>query len=245
MSATKTVLISGVGGLLGLGFAKVFAREGYAVAGLDFSETALQSFSAQAKAAGADHLPLKCDLRDWALSQEAVDAAARHFGRIDVVINNATAQTDPVYKPLEEVTAEEVDKLFGTGPRGALGVMRAALPHLKKVRGCVINVGSGTGVKPMAGIGAYATAKGAIHTLTCSAAHEWGQHGVRVNGIMPFVMTEQLKANPEWIKAVSPPLGRVGDPETDLATVALFLASPGGSYITGQNIPVNGGHLMR
>jgi NAD(P)-dependent dehydrogenase (short-subunit alcohol dehydrogenase family) len=245
MSETKVLMVSGVGGLLGQAFATVFGRAGYAVAGLDIDQAALQRFSSKAEAAGTPHLAKACDVRDWGQIAEAVDAVADRFGRIDVVINNAVGRTTPHFKSLEDVTAEDVDRVLAIGPRGVIGVMRTALPHLKKVQGCVINIGSGTGVRPLVGISTYATAKGAIHTLTCAAAQEWGPYGVRVNGIMPFVMSEELIAEPERIKAVAPVLGRVGDPETDLATVALFLASPGGGYITGQNIPVNGGHLMR
>jgi NAD(P)-dependent dehydrogenase (short-subunit alcohol dehydrogenase family) len=193
---------------------------------------------------GGDHLALACDLRDWSQIAEAVDTAARHFGRIDVVINNATVRTSPTIKPLEECSEAEYDNLLAIGPRAALGVMRAALPHLKQVRGAIINIGSGAGVSAAAGLGPYGMSKAAMHALTRSAALEWGQHGITVNGMLPLAMTDQLAgvlANNPALKVKVPPIGRIGDPERDVGAVALFLASPAASYISGQNISVDGG----
>ncbi len=245
MSATKTVLITGAGGDLGRAFTAVFARAGYAVAGLDVSEAALKRFSAAAEAVGGDHLSLTCDLRDWSQIEKAVDAAARHFGRIDVVINNATMRTSPTMKPLEECSEAEFDNVLAVGPRAALGVMRAALPHLKEVSGAVINIGSGAGVAAAAGLGPYGMSKAAMHALTRSAALEWGPHGITVNGILPLAMTDQLAsvlANNPTLEVKMPPIGRMGEPERDIGAVALFLASPAAGYISGQNISVDGGN---
>ena len=245
MSATKTVLITGAGGDLGRAFTAVFARAGYAVAGLDVSEAALKRFSAAAEAVGGDHLSLTCDLRDWSQIEKAVDAAARHFGRIDVVINNATMRTSPTMKPLEECSEAEFDNVLAVGPRAALGVIRAALPHLKEVSGAVINIGSGAGVAAAAGLGPYGMSKAAMHTLTRSATLEWGPHGITVNGILPLAMTDQLAsvlANNPTLEVKMPPIGRMGEPERDIGAVALFLASPAAGYISGQNISVDGGN---
>jgi NAD(P)-dependent dehydrogenase (short-subunit alcohol dehydrogenase family) len=91
-------------------------------------------------------------------------------------------------------------------------------------------------------------AKASLHTLTKCAAREWGKHGITVNGILPLVLTDtlaaQMKFEPEQFKHILPPLGRVGDAENDIGSVALFLASDAASYITGQNIPVDGGGYM-
>jgi NAD(P)-dependent dehydrogenase (short-subunit alcohol dehydrogenase family) len=245
MSATKTVLITGAGGDLGRAFTAVFARADYAVAGLDVSEAALGRFSTAAEAAGGNHLSLTCDLRDWSQIDQAVNKAARHFGRIDVVINNATMRTSPTMKPLEECSEAEYDNVLAAGPRAALGVMRAALPHLKKVHGTVINIGSGAGTTAAAGLGPYGMSKAAMHALTRSAALEWGPHGITVNGILPLALTDQLAnvlASNPTLSIKKPPIGRIGDPERDIAAVALFLASPAADYISGQNISVDGGN---
>jgi len=248
MSTTRTVLITGAGGNLGRAFTAVFAADGYCVAGIDNDKAALTRFSETAQAAGGDHLALACDLRDWNEIEQAVDAAARRFGRIDVVINNATARTTPNFKPIEECGAAELDTMFAVGPRAALGTMRAALPHLKQVRGKVINIGSGAGISPAEGLGAYAMSKAALQSLTRSAAMEWGKYGITVNGILPFAMTDKLasvlKDNPDIVTGM-PPIGRIGNGEADIGAVALFLASPAASYITGQNIPVDGGLMLR
>jgi 2-hydroxycyclohexanecarboxyl-CoA dehydrogenase len=247
MRIMKTVLITGAGGDLGRAFAAVFARAGYAVAGLDLA-AALERFSAVVKAAGGDHLAVACDLRDWSQIEDAVAATVRGFGRLDVVINNAVVRTSPTIKPLEDCTAAELDEVYAVGPRAALGTMRAALPHLKESRGTVINIGSGAGVAGAAGLGAYGMAKAAMHSLTRSGAVEWGRYGITVNGILPLAMTEHfagvLAKNPS-LQVDLPPIGRMGEPERDIGAAALFLASPAAEYISGQNISVDGGSSTR
>lgn len=248
MTAKKTVLITGAGGDLGRAFTRAFIGQGYAVAGIDFDQAALTRFSSAVDELRGDGLALDHDLRDWRQIQEAVDAVMARFGRIDVIINNATVRTVPNFKPLEECTEAELDEMLAVGPQAALGVMRAAFPHLKVARGTVINIGSAEGVRPSSGLGAYAMAKAALQSLTRTAAKEWGLHGIRVNGILPFAMTEKLAevlaADPDLLPRVAPPLGRIGDAESDIGAVALFLASDAAGYITGQNIPVDGGILM-
>jgi NAD(P)-dependent dehydrogenase (short-subunit alcohol dehydrogenase family) len=248
MSDGKTVIITGAGGSLGRALASTFARNGYQVAGIDCSEEQLGRFTASLRELGGRHLPLNCDLRQWSAIRQAVADAAQEYGRIDVVINSATARTSPVYKPLEHCTEEEVANIATVGPHAALGMMIAALPHLKAVQGTVINIGSAAGATATAGFGPYGMAKAALHTLTKCAAREWGKYGIRVNGVLPLVMTEtlaaQMQSNPEQFNHILPPLGRLGDGERDIGSVALFLASEAAGYITGQNIPVDGGGYM-
>lgn len=244
MISSKVVIITGAGGDLGQAFTSAFARQDYAVVGLDFSEIGLQRFADAAEVAGGDHLALNCDLRSWSQIGKAVEAAVRHFGRIDVAINNATMRTSPTIKGLEECSEAEYDDVLAAGPRAALGVMRAALPHLKETRGTIINVGSRAGVTPTAGLGPYGMSKAAMHALTRSAALEWGSYGISVNGILPVAMTTQLAnalGNNPKLEIKLPPIGRLGEPERDIAAVALFLASPAAEYISGQNISVDGG----
>jgi len=240
------VLITGAAGNLGCALSRVFARAGCKVAGLDISAPRLERFSAAVAEVGGESLALACDLRDWEASRRAVDEAAHVFGGVDILVNNATARTNPVLKPLHECTAEEMTLVAEVGPHAALGMMRAALPYLKKRPGTVINLGSGAGLEPTGGMAPYAMSKGAMHTLTRAAAREWGQHGITVNAVLPIVMTEQLartiQDNPE--KIPMPPIGRYGDPERDLGPVVQFLASRAASYVTGQCLPVDGGMDM-
>jgi meso-butanediol dehydrogenase / (S,S)-butanediol dehydrogenase / diacetyl reductase len=114
--------------------------------------------------------------------------------------------------------------------------------------GSVINVSSGVTVQPASpGRGIYAATKAAVNLISRTAAVEWGPDGIRVNTILPFARTEStrrlLDEEPEYaakvIKAV--PLGRVGDPESDVGRVVVFLASDEARYVTGTIIPVDGG----
>jgi len=248
MSSPKVALITGAGGDLGRAFTSVFARAGYSIAGIDIEEHALKRFSSSAEAAGAEHLPISCDLRDWGQIEQAVHAAAKHFGRIDVIINNATARTSPTMKPLDECSAAEFDTIISVGPRAALGVSRAALPWLKAVRGKIINIGSGAGLNGANGLGPYGMSKAALHAFTHSAALEWGPHGITVNGILPLALTETMASVMEKDGKVQlhlPPIGRMGEVERDIGALALFLASPEADYISGQNISADGGMTRR
>ena len=248
MSSAKNVIITGAGGHLGRAFTSVFGRAGYSITGLDIDEKALVSFAAAAEAVGAEHLALNCDIRNWGDIAQAVTVSANRFGRIDVVINNATARTSPTMKPLEECTEEEFDAVIAVGPRAALGLMRAALPYLKESRGKVISIGSGAGLNGANGLGPYGICKAALHALTHSAALEWGEHGITANGILPLAMTDHfagLLAKGDKIKHLMPPIGRMGEAERDIGALALFLASPEADYISGQNISADGGMTRR
>jgi len=125
------------------------------------------------------------------------------------------------------------------------GAMLAVFPHMKEKGGKIINFGGGAGRNIAAGLGAYGVGKAAIHSLTKLAATEWAKYRINVNGILPFMMTptmeQSLKVDPRCLDPHMPPLGWIGDPARDIGRVALFLAGGASDYITGQNLPVDGG----
>jgi NAD(P)-dependent dehydrogenase (short-subunit alcohol dehydrogenase family) len=243
----KTVVITGAGGSIAGALARIFAREGASVVGIDLSEAAVERFSAALAEEGrADAaLAIVCDLSDWAGLRAAIDSAVDRFGGVDVLINTATFRTTPVFKPLEETTLEEMTQHMTVTPIGTMGAMLAVLPHMKEKGGKIINFGSGAGRNPPPGLSSYGMSKAATHMLTKAAAREWAKYGINVNAILPFTLTPNvqrvLDEEPERIAATMPPLGYAGDAITDLGPAVLFLASDASHYITGQHLPVDGG----
>lgn len=245
----KVVVSTGAGGHVAKALAKLFAQNGaQVVAGFDISADALKGFEETVAAAGSQSRSFPCDLRDWEALKAGMDSLAAEFGRIDILINSATARTDPVWKGIEACNHAEVTQLMEVGPIGIHGAMNAAFPHMKEYGGKIINFGSGGGRSPAPGLGAYSVSKAAVHSLTKAAAREWGKYRINVNGVLPFAMTptmrNSLDEDPSAMDPYMPPLGYIGDPEEDIGSVVMFLASSASNYVTGQNIPVDGGTDM-
>ena len=134
---------------------------------------------------------------------------------------------------------------------GSFYFMTACFPHLKERRGSIINLCSMAGTERGAGFAAYAAVKEALRTLTGIAAREWGAEGIRANALCPSALTpgvkDFLEDNPDLGADVLAkiPLGRMGDPETDIGRAAVFLASDDAAYVTGQTLWVDGGQVVR
>lgn len=129
-------------------------------------------------------------------------------------------------------------------------MMRACHPHLRG-GGSIVNLGSAAGIRwNPSGTGGYAAAKEAIRVLTRTAACEWAADGIRVNSILPLAdsvaMQEWAEREPDEAAAYasSIPLGRLGDPETDIGPAVVFLCSEAARYITGHSLPVDGGQAL-
>jgi NAD(P)-dependent dehydrogenase (short-subunit alcohol dehydrogenase family) len=244
----KVVIITGSGGHGARAFARMFARAGATVVGFDINDAALNGFTGDMQAEGAQYLAIACDLRDWDQLKAEVHKVVEEFGRVDVLLNTATTRTDPVWKGIETCNHAEVTQLMEVGPLGILGAMQAVFPYMKEKGGKIINFGSGSGRNPAPGLGAYGISKAAVHSLTKLAAREWAKYRINVNGVLPFMMTpvmqNSLDADAHALDAFMPPLPWIGDPEQDVGRVVLFLASSASDYVTGQNLPVDGGSDM-
>lgn len=172
------------------------------------------------------------------------------FGRIDGLVANA--QTFRPVTPLEDVTPDDMDVLFGTGPAATLWGMQAVLPAMREQgRGRIVTMGSALGLTGGPGYGPYSAANEAIRSLTRTAAREWGKHGVLVNCVCPASVAHRQppeagdRAAGFAAMYADHPLGRDGDPLTDIAPAVGFLLSDAAAYITGQTLMVDGGGLIR
>lgn len=181
------------------------------------------------------------------MADRAVATAVEHFGKLDVLVNNAIASRQ---KPFEEHTDDDWHLAMDTGLSATRNFMLAALPELKKTgNASVINFSSGAGLLGQATQASYAAAKEAIRGLSRVVSNEWAPLNIRVNVVCPMALTEGVskwaEAWPEaYAQAVAAiPLGRFGDPDRDVAPVVAFLASNDAQYMTGQTLMAEGGSV--
>ena len=248
---TRTVLVTGAGTGIGRAIALAFAEEGYRVVAADLDESAA---AATAGAAGAGAMAVQVDVGDVADIDRMVSAVVAELGHLDVIVNNAGV-TRGAY--IMNLTEDDWDRMHRVNAKGVFFCLqRAAREMIPRREGRIINIASiaGRGF-PGTSNAAYAASKGAVISLTKTAAQQLARHNLNVNAICPGVtMTEMVtrlvtqRAEKEGISvdearaaAVKPiPLRRANDP-ADIAAMAVFLASPGARNITGQCYNVDGG----
>lgn len=178
------------------------------------------------------------DVRD----DGAIGRLAAQFEGLDVLVNCAA-----ISRRDEEQDLEVFQRVIDINLIGTLRMALAFLPHLKRSKGSVINIGSMYGTFGSPRVAAYGASKSAVHQLTRSLAIDWAKHGIRVNAIAPgFIVTEQSRKgreDPTHFEAVikRSPLGRWGEPE-EMAGPVLYLASPAASFVTGVVLPADGGY---
>jgi glucose 1-dehydrogenase len=192
---------------------------------------------------GGTAIALVGDLGDPEMPGQLVAAAVGEFGGLDALVSNAG-----IAKPgaLKDLTVEDWDDMFSVNLRSAWLLAKASYPHLRDSRGAACFTSSMSGQLPHAGSGAYSPSKAALTLLAQTLALEWAPDGIRVNVVSPGMtrtgMTEQMYVDPQIKKAREDiiPLARIGDP-MDVANVIEFLVSPLSSYVTAQDVCVDGG----
>ena len=250
-------LLTGAGGGIGLAVTAAFLAEGARCTAVDIGAEASPGVR-ELLAAHPDRLAYAAtDVTDVAAVEAMADAAARRFGTIDVLFNNAAVFD---MAPLLESDERMYQRIFEVNVKGMFFVMQAVLKRLVAAAapGSVINLASQAGRRGEALVSHYCASKAAVISYTQSAALAMAPHGIRVNGIAPGVVdtpmwghVDALFARYEGLqpgekklavgKAV--PLGRMGVP-ADIAGAALFLASAESAYITAQTLNVDGGNVM-
>lgn len=239
----KTAIVTGGAGGIGRAVSTVFVREGANVLFVDIDDERGRSLEEQL---GDRARFLNIDISDYSAAEQIRDAAVAAFGSVDVLVNNAHASRQA---PLIEHTQEMFDLSFQTGFYPVVHLMQACYAQLKAAKGSVINFASGSGLEGMPTQTSYAAAKEAVRGVSRVAANEWAADQIRVNVICPFAATEGVlawqAAFPERAAAsvAKVPLQRIGDPEADVAPVAVFLASDDSRYMTGQTLMADGGSI--
>jgi 3-oxoacyl-[acyl-carrier protein] reductase len=241
----QTVVVTGAGRGIGQAIALRFAAEGARVVCVSRTAANAERTAEDIRATGREAWVFAVDVSD----PEAVAAAAKEIlaavGRVDVLVNNAGVTRDGLLMRMSEA---DWDTVLDTNLRGAFSFTKGLVRALIKQRaGRIINISSVIGLMGNAGQCNYAASKAGLIGFTKAAAKELAGRGITVNAIAPgFIETDMTAAlneaqREELLKHI--PLANFGTPE-DIAEAALFLAGPGGRYITGQVLTVDGGMVM-
>ncbi|MEN5278411.1 SDR family oxidoreductase [Brucella sp. TWI432] len=236
----KTVVVTGAGGGIGQALARTFAGQGTRVVLLDRDT---QRTAPLAESLGGGALALACDLSrpdDVAAAAAKVEAE----GGADILVNNAGILRPG---PLESVSEADWSAMLAVNLTGYLAAAQAfGRGMIARGGGALVHVASIAGTQPQPASGAYSASKAAILMLSRQLAFEWGPKGIRSNSLSPGLVRTPLSEpfyKDEKVKAAREamvPMRRIAMPE-DMADVALFLASPRASYVTGQDLVVDGG----
>ncbi|MGN7955212.1 SDR family oxidoreductase [Hyphomicrobiales bacterium] len=238
----KVAMVTGAGRGIGRAAAKLLAAEGAKVAVLSLTPANVDAVVADIEAAGGTALGIAIDVSDADAIKPSIDTAVAAWGGIDILVNNAF---DPsvVQSSVIDLSVEQLQRNFDTGPIAYLRMMQAAYPHLKASgEGRIINFGSMAGVTGLVPYAPYNMAKEAIRALTRVAAREWGADKITVNNVLPVADTWGAAA--ANIPAPANALARHGSPENDIAPVVLFLASKDAKFITGYSLTPDGGMII-
>ncbi len=240
-------MITGGGDGIGHGIARSFAAEGAKVLVAELHADAGERVAAELRDEfGVDAVAQRTDVSDKEQVLAMIAAAQQRWGTVDVLVNNAWGGGG--LSRVEHKQDVAFERGFGVGFYGTFWAMQAAFPLMKaQGRGNIVNLCSLNGVNAHMGTAEYNSAKEALRSLSRTAAREWAPHGIVVNVICPAAKSAAFRAvmerNPELVAGADAanPMGYLGDPERDIAPVALFLASDDAHYLTGNTLFVDGG----
>jgi NAD(P)-dependent dehydrogenase (short-subunit alcohol dehydrogenase family) len=247
----KVALVTGSTQGLGEGIARRFVREGARVVvngrSIDKGARVVEAL----RAMGAEAIFLAADLCDRDAATWLVDAAAAHFGRLDILVNNAQV-TPPLLEASDPQTDDHLQVALASGLYASLWTARAALPHLRTAGGGrIVNFASINGAFGSRYGTAYNAAKEAIRGLTRTLANEFGPYGITVNVVLPAGLSPAYEAfyrdDPKRADAVAKlnPMRRHGRAEEDIGAAVAGLACDAAGFITGQSLYIDGGaHLL-
>jgi 3-oxoacyl-[acyl-carrier protein] reductase len=244
----KVAIITGGGSGFGEGMARRFAAEGARVAVVDVRA---DQAGRVASAIGTAAMAIEADVSSGDAVEQAVARTIDAFGVPDIVVNNAGVTHRN--RPILEVDEATFERIFAVNVKSIFHMVRAAVPRMRDHGGGVmLNVGSTAGMRPRPGLTWYNASKGAVNLVSKSLAVELAPWNIRVNALCPvmgvtgmlgdFMGVEDTPENRAGFLATIP-LGRLSQPE-DIAAAALFLASDEAAFITGVELPVDGGRTI-
>ena len=244
----KVAIVTGAASGFGAEIARQYVAEGARVAVADINEDGAR---AVAGGLGDNAIAVRCDVTQRADVQRLVDTTVQRFGTLDIVVNNAG--TTHRNQPLLDVDEATFDRVFAVNVKSIYHMTHAVVPLLRAKRsGVILNVGSVAGIRPRPGLTWYNASKGAVNLLSKSLAVELGPDGIRVNAICPVMgesaLLESFMGMPDtpenrkkFIATI--PMGRLAKP-SDIAAVAVFLASDAAEFISGVEFPVDGARTV-
>jgi NAD(P)-dependent dehydrogenase (short-subunit alcohol dehydrogenase family) len=242
----QVAFVTGASYGIGAAAARHLAQAGFDVAVSDLKTGDLAETVTAVQQAGRRAFAVELDLRDLPTLGQAVAATLDHFGRIDVLVNNAGVL---LRRAAIEVTPDEWQNVMNTNVTGTFFMMQHVARHLiaEKRGGAIVNLASTMSFVGTPDFSTYGISKGAISHMTKTLAVEWAPHRIRVNAIAPGSTETKLRAaafsaDPQLRQRMLDriPLGRFGDPEEMAAAIA-YLAGPQASYVTGQTLLLDGG----
>lgn len=241
----KTAIITGAGRGIGKAIALGLSEAGCNVVICSRTISELEEVAKEIELRNGNVAIIACDITIPSNIDSVIEKAKKCFGKIDILINNAGMT---VKKPAEEYTLVDWNRVLNVNLTGVfLFAQKVGIEMLKQKQGSIINISSIASKTALTGSIAYGASKGGVNMITKTLASEWATRGVRVNGIAPaYIETpliENIKVNNEGFSTTveqRTPMKRMGKPQ-EIIGLALFLASPAASYITGETIFVDGG----
>lgn len=247
----KRIIVTGGTSGVGKAAVRAFVREGALVASVSSNESRGEAARVELASEGLEARFLYADIarRDGAFG--GVGRAAEELGGVDALF--CVAGTN-CFTPIEDISEEELDRLISVNLKGTVFCNQAVFPLMRAKGGSIVNFGSQASLASGPDGAHYAASKAAVQAFTRKVAWDWGRYGIRANVVLPAARTPLFErlCCPEGViddameaaLGRSFPLGRLGDPDDDIAPVLVFLASDESRYVTGQMIAVNGGSCV-
>ncbi|MFN3725966.1 MAG: SDR family NAD(P)-dependent oxidoreductase [Allosphingosinicella sp.] len=248
----KRIIVTGGASGIGASAVRAFVTAGARVTSIDLSG---EGEKVAAEAAGPGEVRfIRASVADRTAMFAAVQGAIGWMGGLDGLVHVAGVQQ---YKPAEELTDEDWDRVLGVNARGTMIANQAVFAHLKaNGGGRILNFASGAGMTGLRGCAHYAASKGAVLAWTRTIAQEWGRWNIAANCVAPGMWTpmyqqtrdgkspDELAMHDAGMAMMIPLGGKLGDPDSDLAPMLVFLMSEGARFVTGQTLAVDGGLTM-
>ena len=254
MVSKHIALVTGSGAGIGRAAALKFSEEGAKVVVSDVNEAGGEETVSLIKDAGGEAIFVRADVSKREEVDELIRETVKVYGRLDCACNNAGIEGK--IAPMVEQTTENLDAIIDVNLRGVFFCLQAEIQEMmKNGGGAIVNLASVAGLIGFPGLSPYVASKHAVNGLTKNAALEYGPSGVRVNSICPGgidtrmldSLAEQATNGAQSSREMMDPLhpiGRIGKPE-EVAELIVWLCSPRASFITGANIPIDGGYVSQ
>ena len=244
----KVAIVTGASKGIGKSIAEALAEYGAKVVVSSRDQNSVDEVADEIKAKGFEAIGISCHVGRNDQRKILVEKTIAAYGGVDILVNNAA--TNPVFAPIEGIENEIFDKVMNVNVKACFDLAKLCFPSMKDRKGgSIINIASVEGMKPSNGLSIYSVSKSALIMLTQSQASEWGKYGIRSNAICPGLIktkfSQALWTNEALMKQVNNhlPLRRAAE-TSEMAGLAVYLASEASSYTTGTVLNADGGHML-